>query len=61
MQAADGAYHWVEVHAGPVERIGQATLNVWRILKAHTGFVGSVALELFALAREPQPALRLRS
>jgi len=42
------------VHAGPVERIGQATLNVWRILQAHTGFVGSVALELFALARQPR-------
>jgi len=42
------------VHAGPVQRIGEATLNLWRILQAHTGFVGSVALEIFGIARQPR-------
>jgi len=42
------------MHRGAVQRIGAATLNVWRLLKSHVAFVGSVALELFSLARRPK-------
>lgn len=42
------------VHAGVVERIGTSAVNVWRLLKSHNAFIGSVALELFALVRRPR-------
>lgn len=39
---------------GPVQRIGAATLNVWRIFRIHVGFVGTVVMELLSLLRRPQ-------
>lgn len=41
-------------HSGMVRRIGASTINVWRLLKSHIAFVGSVALELFGLFRRPK-------
>jgi len=37
-----------------VQRIGRATTHVWRTMQTHTGFIGEVALEVFALARRPR-------
>ncbi len=41
-------------HRGVLSRIGVATLNVLRMLRAHVGFVGVVASELLALLRRPK-------
>ncbi|HET9403750.1 MAG TPA: ABC transporter permease, partial [Burkholderiales bacterium] len=42
------------VHAGMVQRIGAAAIHLWRLLKSHNAFVGSIALELLALFRRPK-------
>jgi phospholipid/cholesterol/gamma-HCH transport system permease protein len=42
------------VHSGMVQRIGASAIHVWRLLKSHNAFVGSVALELLALIRRPK-------
>jgi phospholipid/cholesterol/gamma-HCH transport system permease protein len=42
------------VHPGMVQRIGASAIHVWRLLKSHNAFVGSVALELLALIRKPK-------
>ncbi len=39
---------------GLVQRIGAATLDVWRIFRIHVGFVGTVVMELLDLLRRPQ-------
>lgn len=41
-------------HAGLVQRVGAAAINVWRLLQVHNAFVGSVALELLGLIRRPK-------
>ena len=41
-------------HPGPVRRIGASAIHVWRLLKSHNAFIGSVALELLALFRRPK-------
>jgi len=41
-------------HPGLVRRMGASAIHVWRLLKSHNAFVGSVALELFALFRRPK-------
>lgn len=41
-------------HRDAVTRIGAATFNVWRLLRAHVAFVGAVAAELLALLRRPK-------
>jgi len=41
-------------HRGALQRIGVATLAVWKMLQVHVGFVGTVALELLSLIRRPQ-------
>lgn len=40
-------------HLGLVQGVGAATLNLGRLLRSHTGFVGAVALELARLVRRP--------
>jgi phospholipid/cholesterol/gamma-HCH transport system permease protein len=47
------------MHLGLVQRVGAATVGVWRLLKSHTGFVGAVALEAFDLIPRPR-RFRLR-
>lgn len=42
------------MHLGLVQRIGAAAIAVWRLLKAHNAFVGSLALELLSLIRRPK-------
>ncbi len=39
---------------GALQRIGLATLAVWKMLQVHVGFVGTVALELLSLIRRPR-------
>jgi phospholipid/cholesterol/gamma-HCH transport system permease protein len=34
--------------------VGAAAINVWRLLKVHQAFVGSLALELLSLVRRPR-------
>jgi len=42
------------MHLGAVRRIGASAINVWRLLKSHNAFIGSVALDLLALFRQPR-------
>jgi len=37
-----------------VQHVGAATVLLWRTLETHTGFIGEVALEVFALLRRPR-------
>jgi phospholipid/cholesterol/gamma-HCH transport system permease protein len=39
---------------GVVQRIGAATIEIARLFRAHTGFVGAVTLEALALLRRPR-------
>jgi phospholipid/cholesterol/gamma-HCH transport system permease protein len=41
-------------HRGMVQRVGAAAINVWRLLKSHNAFVGTVALEILGLIRRPK-------
>jgi phospholipid/cholesterol/gamma-HCH transport system permease protein len=41
-------------HLGLVQRIGVAAIAVWRLLKVHQAFVGSLTLELLDLVRRPR-------
>ena len=41
------------MHLGLVQRVGHAALEVATQLKVHTAFVGTVAVEILALARRP--------
>jgi phospholipid/cholesterol/gamma-HCH transport system permease protein len=42
------------VHPEMVQRIGASAIHVWRLLKSHNAFVGSVALELLDVIRRPK-------
>ncbi len=42
------------VHPGMAQRIGASAVAVWRLLKSHNAFIGSVALELLAALRKPR-------
>jgi phospholipid/cholesterol/gamma-HCH transport system permease protein len=42
------------MHLGLVQRIGVAAIAVWRHLRAHNAFLGSLALELLRLVRRPK-------
>ncbi len=37
-----------------VQHVGAATIELWRTLQTHTGFIGVVAIEMFALLRRPR-------
>ena len=41
-------------HLGLVQRVGAATIRLWRLLKSHNGFVGAVALEALDLVPRPR-------
>ena len=41
------------VHFGFVQRVGAATVRLWRLFKSHEAFVGAVALEALAVVRRP--------
>jgi phospholipid/cholesterol/gamma-HCH transport system permease protein len=47
------------VHLGLVQRVGAATIGVWRLLRSHTGFVGALAVEALGAASRPR-RFRLR-
>ena len=42
------------VRRGALQRMGVATLALWKMLQMHVGFVGTVALELITLIRRPR-------
>ena len=46
-------------HLGLVQRVGAATIGLWRQLKSHNAFVGAVALEVADLVPRPR-RFRLR-
>jgi len=41
-------------HRGALERVGRATIRIWRILQAQVTFLGQVALEIAAALRRPR-------
>ena len=41
-------------HPGMLHRIGASAITVWRLLKSHNSFIGSVALEFLAVLRRPR-------
>jgi phospholipid/cholesterol/gamma-HCH transport system permease protein len=41
-------------HPGLVRHVGAAAVAMWRILKAHNAFLGTVTLELVSLLRRPR-------
>lgn len=41
-------------HLGLVQRVGRAGIFVWRLLRAHSAFVGALALEILRLVRQPR-------
>jgi len=41
-------------HPGGLHRIGASAITVWRLLKSHNAFIGSIALELLAVLRRPR-------
>ncbi len=41
-------------HLGPLEKVGRAAFNVIDVVRAITGFLGTVALEMAALVRRPR-------
>lgn len=41
-------------HPGGLQRIGASAITVWRLLKSHNAFIGSIALELLAVLRRPR-------
>lgn len=41
-------------HLGLVQHLGVAAITVWRDLRAHNAFLGSLALELLRLVRRPK-------
>jgi phospholipid/cholesterol/gamma-HCH transport system permease protein len=41
------------VHFGFVQRVGAATVRLWRLFKSHEAFVGAVTLEALAVVRRP--------
>ena len=47
------------MHLGLVQRVGAATLGLWRLLKSHNAFVGTLALEVLGLLPRPR-RFRLR-
>lgn len=51
MTAPPAAGH--SAHLGLVQRVGAAALGLARLLRSHTAFIGTVALEVLALVRRP--------